>query len=85
MLTKKAIIIILYRSNTHRETIMNIFLPDGAKLELEAGATAFDVANTISKGLAKNALAAEVNGKLADIYAPVGDNDKVTILKTKYH
>ncbi|WP_277656959.1 threonine--tRNA ligase [Seleniivibrio woodruffii] len=62
---------------------MNIFLPDGAKLELEAGATAFDVANTISKGLAKNALAAEVNGKLADIYAPVGDNDKVRIITEK--
>ena len=83
MLTKKVIIIILYRSNTHRETIMNIYLPDGAKLELEAGATAFDVANTISKGLAKNALAAEVNGKLVDIYAPVGDNDKVRIITEK--
>ena len=83
MLTKKAIIFILYRSNTHRETIMNIFLPDGAKLELGSGATAFDVANTISKGLAKNALAAEVNGKLVDIYAPVGDNDKVRIITEK--
>lgn len=64
---------------------MNIFLPDGAKLEVENGATAFDVANTISKGLAKNALAAEVNGKLVDIYTAVSDNDKVRILTEKDH
>lgn len=62
---------------------MNIFLPDGAKLEVENGSTAFDVANTISKGLAKNALAAEVNGKLVDIYTAVSDNDKVRILTEK--
>ncbi len=62
---------------------MNIFLPSGDKLEIENGATAFDVANTISKGLAKNALAAEINGNLVDIYAPVGDNDKVRIITDK--
>lgn len=70
-------------SKTHWERKMNIFLPDGAKLEVENGSTAFDVANTISKGLAKNALAAEVNGKLVDIYTAVSDNDKVRILTEK--
>lgn len=62
---------------------MNIFLPSGDKLELENGATAFDAANAISKGLAKNALAAEINGNLADIYAPLSDNDKVRIITEK--
>lgn len=84
-MTKLYSISIFYGLKTHWERKMNIFLPDGAKLEVENGATAFDVANTISKGLAKNALAAEVNGKLVDIYTAVSDNDKVRILTEKDH
>jgi threonyl-tRNA synthetase len=62
---------------------MNILLPDGAKLEIEEGATAREVAKTISIGLAKKAMAAEINGELKDIYAPVSDGDTVKIITEK--
>jgi len=62
---------------------MNILLPDGASLEVQDGANARDVAKTISIGLAKKAMAAEINGNLVDIYAPVSDGDTVKIITEK--
>ena len=40
-----------------------IKLPDGSVLEMESGVNGFDIANKISAGLAKAALAITVNGK----------------------
>ena len=44
--------------------MINITLPDDTVKEFESGVTSHDVAMTISEGLARNVLAAEVNGEV---------------------
>ena len=46
--------------------MINITLPDGSSRQVESGTTAYDVALDISEGLARNVLAAEVNGEVWD-------------------
>jgi threonyl-tRNA synthetase len=46
-------------------------------------ATVADVAASIGKRLAKDALAGKVNGKVVDVYAPVPDGAKVEIITPK--
>lgn len=46
--------------------MINITLPDGSTRKVESGTTAHDVALEISEGLARNVLAAEVNGEVWD-------------------
>ncbi|MEZ5016757.1 MAG: threonine--tRNA ligase [Flavipsychrobacter sp.] len=46
--------------------MIKITLPDGAVREYEQGSTALDVAMSISEGLARKVLAAEVNGEVWD-------------------
>ena len=45
---------------------INIKLPDGSIRTVTAGSSALDVAKDISEGLARNVLAAEVNGEVVD-------------------
>ena len=45
---------------------IKVTLPDGSKRAYPEGATAMDVAMSISEGLARNVLAAEVNGQIWD-------------------
>lgn len=58
---------------------INITLPDGSKKELEKGATAMDVALSISEGLARNVLAAEVNGETWDANRAIEKDSKVKL------
>jgi threonyl-tRNA synthetase len=60
---------------------ISVILPDGAKRELDDGATALDLARAISPGLAERVVVARVNGKTADIQAPLHDGAKVELLK----
>lgn len=46
--------------------MIQVTLPDGTVREYQSGATALDVALSISEGLARNVLAAEVNGEIID-------------------
>jgi threonyl-tRNA synthetase len=46
--------------------MINVTLPDGSVRQYEAGATALDVALSISEGLARNVLAAKVNNEVID-------------------
>lgn len=46
--------------------MIQVTLPDGSVRQYEAGATALDVALSISEGLARNVLAAKVNGEVVD-------------------
>ncbi|MHB0968408.1 MAG: threonine--tRNA ligase [Thermoanaerobaculia bacterium] len=59
---------------------MNVQLPDGSVREVPQGATVADVAASIGKRLAKDALAGKVDGKLVDVYAPVSDGAKIEIV-----
>jgi threonyl-tRNA synthetase len=62
---------------------MNVQLPDGSMREVPQNATVADVAASIGKRLAKDALAGRVNGKVVDVYAPVPDGAKVEIITPK--
>lgn len=48
------------------EGIIKVTLPDGSQREYPVGSTALDVAVSISEGLARNVLAARVNGAVQD-------------------
>ncbi|HEY4124414.1 MAG TPA: threonine--tRNA ligase, partial [Rhizomicrobium sp.] len=62
---------------------LTVTLPDGKALTLTRGATGADVAAAIGPGLAKAALAVEVNGKLWDIFRPLEGDSKVRIITRK--
>ncbi|PYQ31916.1 MAG: threonine--tRNA ligase [Acidobacteria bacterium] len=62
---------------------MNIQLPDGSIKEVPDNATVADVAASIGKRLAKDAIAGKVNGKVVDVYAPVAEGAKVEIVTPK--
>lgn len=51
--------------------MIKITLPDGAVREYAAGTSALDVAKSISEGLARKVLAAEVNGEVWDASRPI--------------
>jgi threonyl-tRNA synthetase len=59
---------------------ITVSLPDGSNRELAAGATVKDVAASIGRGLAKAALAGEVNGVPVDLGTLVPDGAKVRII-----
>ena len=54
--------------------MIKITLPDGAVREYEPGTSAFEVAKSISEGLARKVLAASINGAIWDAHRPI-DND----------
>jgi len=58
---------------------INITLPDGTAKAYPAGSTGADIARSISEGLLRNALAAEVNGELYDLSRPIEQDAKVKI------
>ncbi len=60
--------------------MINITLPDGSVREYEAGATGLDVAKSISEGLARNVLAAEVNGVVWDATRPINTDATIKLL-----
>ena len=59
---------------------IEVILPDGSKLSAQENATAFDVAKQISEGLARNALAAKVNGELASLTTTLKNNAVISII-----
>jgi len=64
------------------ETI-KITLPDGSIQEFPIGSTPYDVALSISEGLARNCLAAKVNGKLIDLKRPLQDDAEILLITYK--
>lgn len=59
---------------------IKITLPDGAIRELPTGSTAMDLAMDISEGLARNVLAAEVDGEVWDSDRPISSDAHVRLL-----
>jgi len=64
-------------------SLINVQLPDGSKRELPSGATVADLAASIGAGLAKAALAGQVDGELVDLSAPLADGATVAIITEK--
>jgi len=59
---------------------MNITFPDGAVRQYEQGSSAMDIAKSISEGLARRILAAEVNGEIWDLSRPIKDDASIKFL-----
>ena len=62
---------------------MEILLKSGDKLAVEVGSSVFNVAQAISEGLARNAVAGKINGELCDLSSTVNDGDTVEIVTLK--
>ncbi|HQW47787.1 MAG TPA: TGS domain-containing protein, partial [Chitinophagaceae bacterium] len=50
--------------------MINITFPDGNVRQYESGVSSMDVAKSISEGLAKKILVAELNGEVVDLSRP---------------
>jgi threonyl-tRNA synthetase len=62
------------------EVTIKVFLPDGSSREVPEGSTSMDVALSISEGLARNVLAAKVNGEVVDASRSLPDNSTLQLL-----
>jgi len=60
--------------------IINVTFPDGSIKEFSEGTNIGEVAKSISGRLAKEALAAEVNGKIVDLNYQLNEDAAVKIL-----
>ncbi len=61
--------------------MINIKFPDGSVRQYEAGVTPLQVAESISAGLARNVLAASVNGEEWDITRPICEDGEIKLFK----
>jgi threonyl-tRNA synthetase len=61
--------------------MIQITFPDGNVREYAGGTTAMDIAKSISEGLARNVLAAKVNGEVRDLLRPIHENASIVFLK----
>ncbi|RAK00326.1 threonyl-tRNA synthetase [Larkinella arboricola] len=59
---------------------IRITLPDGSVREYPNGVTSLEIATSISEGLARNVLAAKVNGTVQDATRPITTDATVTLL-----
>ncbi|HAQ4437268.1 threonine--tRNA ligase [Enterococcus lactis] len=60
--------------------MIKITFPDSAVKEFESGTTTLAIAESISKSLAKKALAGKVNGKLVDLTRPIEEDASIEII-----
>ena len=63
--------------------MIDITLPDGSVRNVEAGTTSMDIALSISEGLARNVLAAVVNGEVVDANQVIAENASLQLLTWK--
>ena len=59
---------------------MKITLKDGSSKEYEGAMSVLDIAKDISEGLARNACAGEVNGKVVDLRTEISEDCTLNIL-----
>jgi len=59
---------------------INVTLPDGSVRTYDQGATAMDVAKSISEGLARNVLSAKINGEVRDASRPLEGDCELALL-----
>ena len=61
--------------------MINVKFPDGNVRQYAAGTTAMDIAKSISEGLARNVLAAGVNGEVRDLLRPINQDASIIFYK----
>ncbi len=62
---------------------ITITLPDGSRQSVQAGTTPLDLAKSISRRLADDAIVARVNGQLVDLHRPIENDATLEILTPK--
>ena len=60
--------------------MINITLPDGSVRKIKKGSSSMDLARDISEGLARNVLAAEVNGEVWDATRAIEEDAEIRLL-----
>ncbi|MEZ5828696.1 MAG: threonine--tRNA ligase [Hyphomicrobiales bacterium] len=60
--------------------MISLKFPDGSARDFKPGVTGQDVAESISKSLAKKAVAMEVDGKVRDLYEPLKSDSAIRII-----
>ena len=60
--------------------MIKITLPDGSEREYPKGSSSYDIALSISEGLARNVLAAKINGKVQDANLAITEDAKLQLL-----
>lgn len=61
------------------EEFITLTFPDGAEKQFKKGITGAEVAESISKGLARNALSVTVNGDIIDLDLPIEQDGTISI------
>lgn len=59
---------------------IQIEFPDGSQKDFQKGITVYEVALSISKGLAKNIVAGKMNDTMVDTYHPLQENGKLILI-----
>src|SRR5210317_1761687 len=59
---------------------INITLPDGSVKSMPNGSTSYDIALSISEGLARNVISAKVNGEVWDLSRKITEDATVQLL-----
>ncbi len=60
---------------------IKITMPDGSVREYDSGTTGMDIAQSISKSLAKASIAIKLNGELSDLSLPIISDTSIEIVK----
>jgi len=63
------------------KNMIQITLPDGAVREYAPGVTGMDIAESISKSLAKACIAVKIDGELSDLSLPIEKNVSISLVK----
>ena len=63
--------------------MIEIKLPDGSKMNVDSGINGLEIAQKISEGLAKNAVAIRVNDTLTDVTTPITTDSTISIITKK--
>ncbi len=63
-----------------QDQLIHVTLPDGSVREYPKGSSSLDIALSISEGLARNVLAAKVDGKVQDANLPIDSDAEVQLL-----
>ncbi len=79
LLTKNPVFSYICRPEKHLKMIQ-VTLPDNSTRDYPKGSTALDVANSISAGLARNVIAAEINGDVWDATRPINEDVNIKLL-----
>lgn len=69
-----------FQKEIQTQEMIKITLPDGAVREYPSGTSALDIAKSISEGLARKVLAANVNGSVWDASRPITEDASLKLL-----